>query len=55
MLIFRAKSVLVQISMFFATLAGDGSDDGGGEGETVAGGNTEEKAKTGWIKLDKVG
>ena len=39
-------------AVLFATLAGDGSSDGGGEGEAVAGGNTEEEAEAGWKKLD---
>ena len=38
--------------LLFATLAGDGSSDGGGEGEAVAGGDTEEEAEAGWVKLD---
>ena len=38
--------------MLFATLAGDGSSDGGGEGEAAAGGDPEEEAETGWKKLD---
>ena len=33
-------------------MAGDGSDGGGGENETVARGNTKEEAKAGWIKSD---
>ena len=35
-------------------MAGDGSDGGGGENETVARGNTKEEAKAGWIKSDVV-
>ena len=34
-------------------MAGNGSDDGGGESETVAGGNTAEEAEAGWLKLNK--
>ena len=51
---FKVLKFYSQHLLLFATLGGDGSDDGGGEGEAVAGGNTEEEAEAGWVKLNKV-
>ena len=48
----QAPNLSLRFLLLFATLAGDGSSDGGGEAEAVTGGNPEEEAKTGRVKLN---